>query len=492
MKAIIFFTAVIVAGSLGAQNWSPILVNEKMNYQHSDSSFITNTIWVDSVETVSADVIYYMNRIVKNVPDNPEIVLRNQPQFLLKQMGNEDEGIYNFSYPGEFTIKTLANLGENWTFDADNNITAEVTTVSIEVVFGVQDSVKIFSLSDGNDIQLSKSFGITKFPDFEINGYYELVGIQNTDYGESVPDFWDIFNFDVGDVFQYFEDAGDPYGSGYITRKITITTKELNSNSYSYGYDGIYYCVYWWAGGGGGTDSYTYSDNFNFTDSINHPVNYFCGQDYLLPNSYTSLGTNSVLTVARYDVNPETGVIYKLFGTKDETYTPYSADVFYEISLYSDTLYRLEYISLLAEPCGLMGLGYGGSLGEAFSSEGCFEYWSLKKLVGYIKDGDTVGNITPDSLLLIGINNLNDVNSEVLVYPNPADKTVNFQFKELNNITNNILIEIRNLQGQIYLQKSEVKNETITLDVENFTPGIFLYTIKSNEMMIQQGKLIIQ
>ena len=181
MKAIIFFLSIAFAGYISAQNWSPILVNEKMNYQHSDSSYISNTIWVDSVETAVDNMICHLNRIVKDVPDNPEIVLRHQPQFLLKQMEATGDGIYIFSYPGEFTIKTLANPGENWIFNPENNITAEVSSISIEGVFGVQDSVKVISLSDGNEIRLSKSFGILKFPDFENNGYYELVGIQNTE-----------------------------------------------------------------------------------------------------------------------------------------------------------------------------------------------------------------------------------------------------------------------------------------------------------------------
>ncbi len=492
MKAIIFFLTIVFANSLSAQDWSPILVNEKMNYQHSDSAYISHTIWVESVQLSGNDTIFQLNRIVKNVPGYPEIALRYQPQFFLKQMKKQDDGVYTFSDPESFILHAFATNGESWLFDQDNNITAQVTSLSLEDVFGDQDSVKVISLTDGGEIRLSKNFGILKFPDFITGGYYELAGIQNTSYGESVPDFWDIFDFGVGDVFQFFEDAGDPFGSGFITRKLTITSKEVNSNSFNYSYDGIYNCLYFEAGGGGGISSYTYSDDFNFTDSINHPANYFSGQDYVLPNSYTGNGTHRVFTVARYDVDDETGGFYKNFGTKDETTTPYSADVFYELSQFSDTLYRFEYTSVLFEPCGLMGFGYGGSLGETFRSEGCFEYWSLKELAGYIKDGDTVGTITPDSLLLTGINNLNAVNPAVFVYPNPVDNVINFRFNELNPSWDEFKIEIRNLLGQLVMQQTGEMKESITLNIDDISPGIYIYTIKSNKIIVQQGKLVIR
>ncbi len=174
MKRLIVIISIIFKGSLSAQNWSPILVDEKMNFQHSDSSYISHTIWADSAETVGADVIYHLNRIVKDVPDNPEIVLRNQPQFLLKEMTKQEAGIYIFDYPDEFTIKALADIGETWMFSEQMNITAEVTSAYQENIFGTSDSLKVISLSDGNEIRLSKNFGILKFPDFENGGGYDL------------------------------------------------------------------------------------------------------------------------------------------------------------------------------------------------------------------------------------------------------------------------------------------------------------------------------
>jgi hypothetical protein len=492
MKAIIFFLSIAFAGYTTAQNWSPIFVNEKMNYQHSDSSYISNTIWVDSVETACENLIYHLNRVVKDVPDNPEIVLRNQHQFLLKQMEATGEGIYTFSYPGEFTIKTLANPGEIWIFNLENNITAEVNSISVEDVFGVQDSVKVISLSDGNEIRLSKSFGILKFPDFENGGNYDLVGIQNTEYGESVPDFWDIFDFEVGDVFQYngFESNID-FTLNWI-KKIIITLKEMSDNSYFYEYDGIYYGI--------GYDNIFPPDPFEFGDSIsgsmtyidslNHLVNSFPNQLHVFPNSFSTYGSGKVYTSAIIIKNEETNLASKHFGFHYSVNYEITGELYYEQEENSEILYKYEPPAIIDEPCFTKGKNFGELLGEIYYVEGCFEYQTNMSLEGYIKNGDTVGIITPDSLLLVGLFETRTTKSTIIVFPNPADKYVQFKFSSGNDFKD-CSIEIRNLLGEAIIKVK--RNEEIqTLDIRNLKPGIYFYTIKSKGMIIQQGKLVIQ
>ena len=77
-----------------AQNWSPIRVNDTMNYQHSDSAYISHSIWVESATIAEDDSIFYLNRVVKDIPGNPEIALRNQPQFLSPSVTKQMDAIY--------------------------------------------------------------------------------------------------------------------------------------------------------------------------------------------------------------------------------------------------------------------------------------------------------------------------------------------------------------------------------------------------------------
>ncbi len=472
-----------------AQNWSPILVNEKVNYQHSDSSYISHTIWVDSAFAIEADSIFYLNRIVKDVSGNPEIVLRNQPQFLMEFIVKQIYGIYTFEYPNHYTILTQSNVGGSWEFTS--GIQAEITEISFEVVFGVLDSVKVISLSDGNEIRLSKNFGILIFPDFENEGYYELVGIQITEYGESVPDFWDIFDFEVGDVFQYSEDSGNPEGSGFITRKLTITSKQINSNSYQYSFDGIYKCVYFEVGGGGGVVAYTYTDDITYIDSLNHPANKFPLQICEVIQSASGFGTYRVLTLAKIFKDTETNNTFKEFGLKDENFgfNFYQDDVYFELDLLSDTLYRYDQVNILSLPCGLKGFGYGNSIGKIFSNDGFFEFWEKIDLVGYVKDGDTVGTITPDSLLLVGLSENKSKNRNIMVYPNPATEILNIN-QSNHYISYNV--ELRNLYGQLVKEVKNIQSPHYTLNVADLKTGIYFYEIKEKNEIIQQGKLIIK
>ncbi len=464
-----------------AQNWKPIVIDQKMNYRHSDSTEITNTIWVDSVNNNCSETIYFLNRIVADVPDNNQFVLRDHPLFYSAYFTEQANGIWATT---QYTLKTLNGLDSSWLFDPSNNIIATIIGIKTEEIFGVYDSVKVISLSNGNVVKLSKNFGIIQFPDFVSGGYYELVGLQDT-LGESVPDFWDIYNFEVGDVFEYHDYSMDPFGWGYIKRKITITSKQINANGYSYDYSGIYYINYFENGGGGGTDSYTYNDSFTFTNSLGHPANLFPLQPLLLENSNSGIGTGRVFCRAKIVFEPEMNSIEKEFGIKDLTCQP-PYDIFYELSEASDTLYRME-----TTPCGQFGLGFGNAIGTAFSNDECFEYAEDSKLVGYIKNGDTVGLITPDTLLLTGLKNRYNPDAGIKIYPNPARDFVNFSFPK-DYPEKSCVIELSAPTGEIVLTRQANTGIDFTLNTGDLNPGIYFYAVKSDQRIIQRGKIIIR
>jgi ligand-binding sensor domain-containing protein len=462
---------------LEALTWFPIVIGQKMDFRHSDSTIITNTIWVDSAQNTGIDKIYYLNRIVSNIPGNTEYVLRDHPQFYSAHFSKQANGLWITT---QFSLKPLNGLDSpSWIFDTLNNIQAAITEIDSEEIFGVVDSVKVIGLSTGQFIKLSKSFGIISFPDFESGGYYELVGLQDS-LGESLPDFWDIYDFEVGDVFQYADYLVDPYGYGYITRKITITSKQINTNGYSYDYDGIYHIVYFEAGGGGGTDFYTYSDTFTFTDSLNHPANLYPGQLMLLPNSSSGIGTEHVYCRAKVVFDPEWNSVAKEFGLREFNNNPnsYDYDLFYELDQNSDTLYRFEQIGgMIDMPCGTKGLGFGNLLGNTFSNSGCFEFEADSILVGYIKDGDTVGIITPDSLLLTRIKNWNSAVGEIKIYPIPATDIVLIEGIEAGTMT------IYNSMGNV-VREFEISESSTKIDISKLPTGLYILQAITEEGIV--------
>lgn len=492
MRILLLQLTLIFPLYLFSQAWYPVLVSQKMNYQHSDSSYITHTIWVESTSPSAWDTIYHLNRIVRQLPEDPGKVLRNQPQFLKKYMTRQNEESFMFYDPEEnslFMILPYAGLGEDWIFNPAGPVIALVESIVVTDVLGVDDSVRIIALSDGNEVQVSKSFGIIKFPDFDNGGYYELAGVQGTEYGESVPCFQEIFDFEVGDVFQYEEDAGDPFGSGMITRKITIESKQILPNSYIYGISGIYYCIYMDAGGGGGITSYTYSDDLIFNDSANHPANLFTNQLYLLSDSWSGYGTDRVFAKTRIFTDTIYGKICKNFGPREEDYNNDLEDIYYELSTTSDTLYKIPYPSIIGDPCGLMGHGYGNNIGQTYSSSGCFEYWDIRELSGFVKNGDTTGTITPDSLLLVEIVEAESRPGNFQVFPNPAHSVLNVNRPDWAKGIS-VRFEIHTLQGTTALGINLTSREN-PVRVSHLPSGFYLYSIRAEDRLVQFGKLVV-
>jgi hypothetical protein len=439
---------------------------------------------VDSVQIDNGYSFFYLNRIVKDVPGNPEIALRNQPQFLSKLIVTEGYGIYICSSPFNYLFFTLAGLGQTWGFTS--SIEAEITSITEEDVFGQIDSVKTISLSDGNEIWLSKNFGILKFPDFENGGYFELIGVQGTEFGESVPGFWEIFDFEVGDVFQQNQQTGYIGDWWNITRKTTITSKTVTDSSYNYTVNGIYYSY----GNYGPPEAYAYTDNLLFIYADSLPTNKFPGQIYQFPYS-TMVNSDTVFSVAKVILDNETNLYHKHFGNKEDTFIPYENNLFYERNEESDTLFRFEEVSMIGDPCGLMGIGFGEGIGELYRTEGCFEYWSFESLTGYIKDGDTIGTITPDSILLVvGIGDLSINNKTYKIYPNPADDWLYVKPQDLGKGIYSI--KLRDVYGQLARDETGLRSSLYAIDISGLQSGVYLYEIEDSSGNIQKGKLIVK
>ena len=90
----------------------------------------------------------------------------------MRKMVKKSAGLYIFQDTSEFEIKPLLNLGEMWTYDAENNIEAIISFVGETEFFGISDSIKNISLSNGKTIVISKNYGILQFP-ANTENYYE-------------------------------------------------------------------------------------------------------------------------------------------------------------------------------------------------------------------------------------------------------------------------------------------------------------------------------
>lgn len=163
-----------------AQNWSPVNLSEKYNFQNDTADYITNTIWVDSVSVQNGDSIFYLNRIVKPCDTcqlSSNLYLANQEQFLQRTIRKENEDKYIFSGQTPFTIFAKADLNDTWLLDTLNEIEATISNIQDIQLFDNQDSVKTIALSTGDSILLSKNHGLVYFPAIYDVSSFNLIGI---------------------------------------------------------------------------------------------------------------------------------------------------------------------------------------------------------------------------------------------------------------------------------------------------------------------------
>lgn len=218
-QAILFLISIFAAQAAVAQNWQPIYLNETLNYQSSanpdepigvfasdlsengDSTLVRITLNTDTLDECDCEFNCY----------------RLKADFLQSSLAYLPDGVIAFHNPDTFYIHTQANFGDSWIFQNDsagNDITATVISVSLTEILGETDSLKIISLSNEEEIQLSKNHGISKW--ISANDTLTLISIPSRDLGEQ-PYLTkaEVYDFNVGDVFCYaVNDSYKDYGDG--------------------------------------------------------------------------------------------------------------------------------------------------------------------------------------------------------------------------------------------------------------------------------------
>ncbi|MEI6885246.1 MAG: T9SS type A sorting domain-containing protein [Bacteroidota bacterium] len=451
-----------------------------MNYSKTGFNYITNTIWIDSARAIGSDSVFYLNRIVTYCDTCPATYrLCNQPDFLRKNMYKRSVGKYEFRYPGSFLIKTFANSGESWLYDTANSITATVFSVSLQQVFGTADSVKEIHLSNGGILKLSKTHGLLQFTLTPVTQVYSLLGIEGHNLGEKVPKFAEIYNFNVGDVFQYSAmgyNSGLGYGTESLT-KTTILSKDSSQGYYSYG---IKKLSCWWTFqpmGPNGDTSHSYElTTLSFQDSLLHPANYYPNQiiEYALPEvmigpntSYQCVSTGTAGLYSKYCGSYMFGDDPPLYHHGNLLIPPQSYELLSPI--YTIFLFVNSFTT-----------GLGNDYYHAF----IFESEEENALIGYIKNGDTVRTVYPDDFILAGVKNIVS-GKKPGIYPNPCtDKLY------ISGIPDgwDCRICIKDISGQELLS---VGKGSSPIDVSSRKSGIyFLFLSDNSGNIIWKGRFL--
>lgn len=510
-----------------SQLWTPISEEDTYHYEwvgdtlgyDSTNTFngqyfknnnpVATSIWFDSLTVSNASQnVYYLNKIITpcndtcpTPPDGWAYHLKNQPQFLQHQMRvfTQPEK-YVFEGEDKWVLLPTMPLNSTWVFDTLNNINAEVVEVSETEIFGNTDSLKVIALSNGGSIVLSKDHGIIEFPDFESSNYYRLVGIQTRDLGYKIPGFKEIYNFDVGDVFQYNYQVSGIQGGYYGKVKIHVTNKQETADSVTYGIRRITYKIDSYYGNQSDTreeeiDTHTFykGDMADMYPNQLFGIEKTCevthnGNQYIYINDYWDESRAGCFEYSANQTEFIGGEFFRSYygQNQDDKWMKFMFAVPGGQGHSLVSAFRTQGTPspdiLINGVCpDIYFRTWEEGLGETTFNFMCHEFYFYRHLEGYVKDGDTTGIITPDSTLLTSNEAVIPTeNLQVTLYPNPVNDQLHINIQSPAAIPE-FDITIYNVMGKSLITKHLKITTSNTINVEALPSGIYLMTFKTKE-----------
>lgn len=276
------------------------------------------------------------------------------------------------------------------------------------------------------------------------------------------PTLKEIYNFQIGNVFQYvsteYTKAGGAGLTVTTTTKLTITGIHENNDTLKYFVLGI--------------ENVAYSCDQNEIDICDTPTEYKTFEDtlvYIESAAHFLNGCDQQLVTNFFTENKswlndlETGPIYTKIqiseseGRHLKTIGGGEIYVYQSDSLvhFVDEAYFISFKEVYAEGLGRIDIQF---------SQARYNYH--KYLEGYVKDGDTTGVVTSDPDLLLSSENTS-ISDEIVLYPNPCKGLLHI--KSVSPLSN-AKIELFDSKGIKVLSK---RLNDSSLDISFLQNGIY-------------------
>lgn len=441
---------------LFGQEWNLVVQNGKYNYSISGQNVVSSTIQVVNAAQVGADSMFWVTpKKLVTFFSSPYVGLVGNVlgDSILKKANGVYEcrfrPITDFSYPVQptQTIKTRASVGDSWTFMP--GVTATVTAQIDTVCWGIADSIKTISLSNGQSIRLSKQFGV-----FQIEEK-TLIGLEAKNIGLQLPKREDFYSDWVsGAIFETtsssstnFQLTSESWNKYYVEGKsvsgdtILIQVHMLEKRKTYYN---------------GTLDTTTYADLHTVVKILNRNQVSYPGaerQNF----QYVSTGYSNTAEGLKLSIGP----IITPSGTSFAQ--------------------RYEYI-----------IGLGNTYYSLSASSGWDSYEGNTVQKGYKKAGQAVhGTIHPDSFFWV-VSKTTETHADLedfTVFPNPVQgETFNLLCDSCPKVES---LEILDISGKRQIAVSE-PNFANPVSTAGLPKGLYVVRLQSHNNQVAVKKLLIQ
>lgn len=382
---------------------------------------------------------------------------------------------------GTDTIEVAENPAQTAFHDTTQHLMTQVNYVGVSnwVYHPVTDS--IVSISVRSDTApfafkwffvLSKNHGITYLEDSLWN-FMDIVGKEGSNpVGYQSLQFDDIFDFNVGDQFYYEDDHFSTHGvcTNFFPpiylyniakyRHKILQRQDIGSDTIIYTIERIDYDTR--------CSNSLMIDTFTQTYT-SHPLHYYNAREGYWTAYFASTPYSFYLTAKEYFNNEDLKYVGYDYGVDTSTYPRIGAFQTTDSITYNYDRWGTVYL-------------YKKGLGALYAEDDYFENYSKRKLLGYIKGADTVGQ-TP-AILITGVQDVMKQPKQLSISPNPASSTLSLSQAISGQVT------FYNHLGQIVYQT--VVEEVTELSVNELPVGSYWVHWQNETATLRQKVLIIR
>lgn len=490
MRGTLFVLALVFSVFAHGQNYRCVIPGEKAYFTNAD--YYLRGIRIDSTVTSGGTTIHYPYRSLRGNPEIGSSPLSIGGAWVGDKIAEYPDGSYlvTNTWNDTVVIKTQADVGAVWNFYTDTSAIyyrAEIISKSLELVDGIYDSVKTIELrafhrdtgyipsdpSNGLRLGISKSHGFYElfdlfmFPHRLVRdpGIVIVTTIDTIDawfrYANQqqfrrtpfrTPTKMEMYDFEVGDVFQYAGDcASFLYYTCYNIMTDTCIAKEPLSSS---------------------------SVKFTFARQT---YQHMSGSGYPFPPT--------TITNTTYTIIADTTPFYIVPPGKMPEERNIDSILFYYPNdskcVVSDAMkYAGGYLFNFFEPCGYVStykVGYGQTVHDFCDNPGGGGIDKQWKQVYSSRRGVICGTYIPIPTEVINI----QTNSGFQIAPNPANDKLLLSFPSQTQLT----FQLRNLFGKVVRSGGGVS--PLQIDVCDLVSGTYVVSAQDINGIISRKMLTV-